>query len=141
MSVKMRTAAALVGFVAMASSGDVLATGDFDGGWNVTVNCPTEGDVDGYVWQFPARVQNGRLSGKYVNPRDPENYGVLSGAIGAGGDATLTMTGKTGVPAYSVRHVAKHSPIHYTASAHFDTTSGSGKRVEQRSCDLSFAKG
>jgi hypothetical protein len=87
------------------------------------------------------RVQGGHLSGKYVNPNDPGNYGVLNGSIGAGGDATLTMTGRTGVPAYAVKHVAKHSPIHYTASAHFDATSGSGKRIQQRSCDLSFAKG
>jgi hypothetical protein len=126
--------------MAMASAGNGWAAGAFDGSWNVTVISPTEGDVEGYVWQFPARVQNGRLSGKYVNPNDPGNYGALSGAIGAGGDALLTMTGRTGVPAYSVKHVAKHSPIHYSASAHFDATSGSGKRVQQRSCDLSFAK-
>jgi len=140
MLLNKRTVAALVGLAAMTSAGNSWAAGVFDGEWNVIVNCPTVGDVEGYVWRFPARVRNGRLVGRYVNPSDPENYGVLGGTLGDGGDALLTMTGRTGLPAYSVHHEAKHSPIHYSANAHFNATSGSGKRVQQRSCDLSFAK-
>lgn len=134
-------AVTLVAIVVMASRGSAGAAGGFDGDWNATVSCSTEGDVEGYVWKFPARVQNGHLSGKYVNPNDHDNYGILSGSIGAGGDATLLMTGRTGLPSYSVKHVARHSPIHYSANAHFDANRGFGKRIQQRPCDLTFSKG
>ena len=102
--------------------------------------CADYGDVKGYTWRFPARVHDGELSGKYVNPRDALNFGVLTGAIGAGGDALLTMSGSTGPPEYNVHHTGLHTKIRYTASAHFDAQSGSGKRLEQRPCELSFSK-
>jgi hypothetical protein len=68
------------------------------------------------------------------------NFGELTGTIGAGGDGLLTMRGSTGAPVWNIHHESAHTTLHYTASAHFDAQSGSGKRIQQRPCDLSFSK-
>jgi hypothetical protein len=112
----------------------------FDGVWSVNLSCSKYGEGDGYDWQFSAEVRGGHLVGKYFNRSDPLNNGVLTGTINAGGDALLTMNGSTGAPAYNVHHEGLHTRIHYTASAHFDASNGTGKRVEQRPCDLTFTK-
>jgi hypothetical protein len=125
---------------ALGSATPGLAAGGFDGTWNVVIVCADYGDVKGYTWRFPGRVRDGQLSGKYVNPGDALNFGELSGTIGASGNALLTMVGSTGPSEYNVHHEALHTKIHYTASAHFDAQSGSGKRNEQRPCELSFSK-
>ena len=117
-----------------------LAASPFDGTWSVVVVCSDVGDVKGYTWNFPAHVRGGQFSGKFVNSDDSLNYGVLTGAIGASGDALLTMNGSAGSPVYNIRHAPQYTKIHYTASAHFDATSGSGTRTEQRPCSLSFTK-
>jgi len=126
--------------MAMGGAGAALASGPFDGTWNAVVDCPAVGDVDGYTWRFPVRVQDGKLSGKWSSPSDPQNFGELGGTIAANGDAELMMTGSTGPEAYSVQHVRPHMLIRWRANAHFEKTSGAGKRVEQRPCDLSFSK-
>jgi hypothetical protein len=117
-----------------------IAAGGFDGAWNVNLACSRYGEGDAFDWQFPAQVRGGRFLGKYVNPSDHQNFGVLAGTINAGGDAVLTMNGSTGIPAYNIHHEALHTKIHYTATAHFDGFSGTGKRFEQRPCDFTFTK-
>jgi hypothetical protein len=37
-------------------------------------------------------------------------------------------------------HEHAGSPIHYTATVHFDAHSGSGMRNERRACALTFTK-
>ena len=141
MRIGLTVATVVVGVCAvLGSPAPGLAASGFDGAWNVVIVCGDSGDVKGYTWRFAAEIRNGVLSGKYVNPNDAMNFGLLSGTIGAGGDAQLTMSGSTGPSAFNVHHEAPHTKIHYTAAAHFDARSGSGKRNEQRSCDLSFAK-
>ena len=140
MRIGLGLAAVLVAVSAVGPSTPGVAAGGFDGKWNVVVACADYGDVKGYTWRFSARVRGGELVGKYVNPSDPLNYGELTGAIGAGGDALLTMRGSTGHSEYNVHHEAPHTKIDYTASAHFDAQSGSGKRLIQRPCELSFSK-
>jgi hypothetical protein len=120
--------------------GNAAAGGPFDGNWSVNLACSKYGEGDGFNWQFSAQVRGGHFAGKYVNPSDSENYGVLTGTINAGGDAVLTMNGKTGSPAYNIHHEGLHTKIHYTATAHFDGSSGTGKRLEQRPCDFIFTK-
>lgn len=127
--------------IGISGAGAALAVGPFDGTWNAVVSCTTVGDVEGYTWRFPVKIQNGSLSGKWVNSADPQNFGVLGGAVSVSGDARLTMGGSTGQPEYNVHHVGLHTPIRWTANAHFDATSGSGKRNEHRPCELSFSKG
>jgi hypothetical protein len=123
-----------------SSAGPAFAAISYDGSWNVVVICPDSGDVQGYTWRFPAQVRAGEFSGKFVNPRDPQNYGVLSGAISSTGDALLTMNGIAGPPVYNIHHAPKHSNIHYTATVHFDARNGSGNRNGEKVCSLTFSK-
>ena len=124
----------------IAVGGPSLAAGGFDGAWNVELSCPAYGEAEGFVWRFPARVSGGHLSGKWVSSSDAMNYQVLTGNIGAGGDALLTMNGRTGASNYTIHHDAPHTTSHFTASVHFDATSGSGRRNEHRPCDLRFSR-
>lgn len=129
-----------IGFIAVASTSSTPAVeaGPFDGVWNVAVACSDVGEIKGYHWRFQAEVRGGELSGRVKNP--DTSWGELSGKIGNDGAARLTMVGNTGDPVYAVAHARKGTPINYHVSAHFDTRSGSGKRVEQRPCELTFAK-
>jgi len=137
----LRLAALAVAFgAALGSTSPGLAASPFDGAWSVVVACSDFGDVKGYTLRFPANVRGGRFSGRFVNPTDSLNYGDLTGAIAASGDALLTMNGSAGAPDLNLHHAARYSRMHYTASVHFDATSGSGKRIEERPCSLSFAK-
>jgi hypothetical protein len=128
-------AALVVSFGSAAAAGTT-----FDGNWSVNVACSKYGEGDGYDWQFSAQVRGGHLVGRYVNRSDPLNNGTLTGTISGGGDALLTMNGSTGAPSYNIHHEGLHTRMHYTASAHFDGSSGTGKRLEQRPCDLTFTK-
>lgn len=118
-----------------------LAAGAYDGTWNVNVNCPDSDDAKGYTWDFTAEVSGGHISGKWVSSHDSGNHVVMTGAIGASGDALLSFNGSTGPSEYAVHHLAPHSPLHFTASAHFDARSGSGSRNGHwRACSLAFSK-
>jgi len=137
----VRTAAGLGLALALAPAERGLAAGagPFDGMWNVEVNCPDVGDVRGYDWRFSAQVSGGVLSGHYQSSTT-SGMGTLSGRIRPDGQALLTMVGRTGPEERTLYHERAGAPIHYTVSAHFDATSGSGRRNERRACALSFAK-
>ena len=64
----------------------------------------------------------------------------MSGQIQTNGDAFLKMEGITGNVEYNINRVSPGTPFVYTATAHFAGRSGSGKRNESRSCELTFAK-
>jgi hypothetical protein len=140
MRTKIFGAVVAIGSIAVTSTPPALAieAGPFDGVWNVTIACSDVGDVKGYHWHFQAEVRGGELSGRVKNP--DTSWGELSGKIGNDGAARLTMVGNTGAPVYALAHARKGTPINYHASAQFDARSGSGKRVEQRPCDLTFTK-
>ena len=119
--------------------GIAAGAGPFDGTWTVEVDCPRVGDIEGYNWRFQAQVSSGLLSGLYRSPTDSA-MGRLSGRIRPAGGAVLTMVGRTGPEPYAVGHVRAGTPFRYTASAHFDGRSGSGKRNEQRARALMFTR-
>lgn len=126
--------------IAAASSTPTNAAGDFDGSWQVAVDCAASPDgAKGYRWVFPATVRSGQFIGLYNEPNSVPS-GRLSGRIGADGSALLTMTGRAGDPAYNLNNVAGGTPIHYTVTARFSGNSGSGSRNQQRSCSLAFVK-
>ena len=127
-------------FSSFISASPVFSAESFDGTWSAVVVCADVGDVKGYTWRFPVNVRAGQLLGRFVNPSDPLNSGTLSGKIGQNGNALLSMHGLTGKPVYSLAHVAAHRNFDYTASVQFNGASGTGQRVGQRPCDLSFSK-
>lgn len=123
-----------------ASSAPARAAGPFDGSWQVAVDCAASPDgAKGYRWVFPATVRDGALIGLYKEPNSVPS-GQLAGRIGQDGSALLTMTGRTGDPAYTIGRAAGGTPIRYSVTAHFSSGSGSGSRNEQRSCSLLFTK-
>ncbi|MBV8766267.1 MAG: hypothetical protein JOZ66_15265 [Hyphomicrobiales bacterium] len=131
----------LCGCVLLAAApSPVGAAGPFDGNWQVVVECAASADgAKGYRWVFPATVRNGELVGVYNQPtRVPSGH--LVGRIGQDGSAQLTMTGRTGDPAYTINRAPGGSPIRYSVTAHFSGDSGSGTRNEQRSCSLAFSR-
>jgi hypothetical protein len=116
------------------------SNGPFDGSWAVIVTCVQAPDgAKGYNWQFPAQVRDGSLVGQYNQPGNIPS-GTLSGQIGPTGEAHLTMNGLAGDPDYNLSRVRAGSPIHYTTTAQFSARSGTGKRDQARSCDLTFSK-
>ena len=124
----------------------ILATGaaaatPFDGAWSVSQICPaTNGDVQGYTWNYGAVVRNGVFTAVKLAQSANEGSLRLTGRIQANGEATLTATGKAGRSEFNVGHVAKGYPLHFAVSAHFTGASGTGTRNQQRPCDFTFTK-
>jgi hypothetical protein len=115
----------------------LAAAGPFDGIWTVEVDCPSVGDVEGYSWRFPAEVSSGFMSGLYRSATNSA-MGHITGRIHPDGEALLTMFGRTGPEQFASGHERAGTPFRYTVDAHFDGSSGSGKRNERRACALTF---
>ena len=134
-------AAAAIG-VALGFAPDergLAAGGPFDGMWDVQIDCPSVGDVEGYTWRFPAEVSSGFMSGLFRSTTNSA-VGHITGQIRPDGGALLMMFGRTGPQQCAVGHERPGTPFRYTVDAHFDASDGSGKRNEQRPCALTFNK-
>ncbi|PIT01526.1 hypothetical protein TSA1_12685 [Bradyrhizobium nitroreducens] len=127
--------------VAVAPSGNARATGskDFDGNWDVTLNCPPTGKAQGFTRPLAATVTNGVFHAE-AQSRDGVNRLEIDGQIPADGKTTLSARGTTGASTYTLNNVAPGSPYAFTVDAQFDRTRGSGKRNEARACNLVFVK-
>lgn len=112
----------------------------FDGTWAVNLDCPTHVDgAFGYVYEFVVQVKDGRLSGEHGEPGRP-GWLLLEGQIRADGSAALYAKGLTGDSKYSAGHVRKSLPYSYRATARFEGSKGSGRRIETRVCTFSFTR-
>ncbi|MET4040852.1 caspase family protein [Bradyrhizobium sp. RT6a] len=126
--------------VALApATGNPRSTKDFDGNWDVTLNCPPTGKAQGFTRALSATVANG------VFHADAQGQGAVNrleidGQIPADGKTTLSARGTTGASTYTLNNLAPGSPYAFTVDAQFDRTRGSGKRNEARACNLVFVK-
>jgi hypothetical protein len=115
----------------------------FDGLWTVTVDCPRTATgstgAEGYVVHFFVEVKDGALHGQRGNEGQPNSL-TLVGQILPDGSAAITAHGLTGDPKYAVDREAKGLPFTYRATARFEGSRGTGKRIDLRPCDLSFVK-
>ena len=127
--------------VAVAPSGGARNTGskDFDGSWDVTLNCPAAGKAQGFTRALAATVTNGVFHAEAQNPNGGNRL-EIDGQIPADGKTTLSARGTTGASAYTLNNLAPGSPYAFTVDAQFDRTRGSGKRNEARACNLVFVK-
>ncbi|PDT91261.1 hypothetical protein CO669_04375 [Bradyrhizobium sp. Y36] len=127
--------------VAVAPSGNARTTGskDFDGNWDVTLNCPPTGKAQGFTRPLVATVANGVFHAE-AQGRDGVNRLEIDGQIPADGKTTLSARGTTGASTYTLNNLAPGSPYAFTVDAQFDRTRGSGKRNEARACNLVFVK-
>ncbi|WP_245427968.1 caspase family protein [Bradyrhizobium sp. MOS003] len=127
--------------VALAPASNSRAGGgkDFDGSWDVTLNCPASGKAQGYTRPLSGTVTNGVFHAE-AQVRDGANRLEIDGQIPADGKTTLSARGTTGASAYTLNDLAPGSPYAFTIDAQFDRNRGSGKRNEARPCNLIFVK-
>ena len=129
-------AAAIIALLVSLSS---AMAGSFDGNWGVSIACAATSDgAKSYSWQFPATIKNGVVSGQYRSPGATPS-GTLTGRVSENGDGSLQMRGIAGDSEYTVGRKGG-VPFRYTVRAHFSGGSGSGNRVEQRSCSMSLSR-
>jgi len=127
--------------VALAPATNARAGGskEFDGNWDVTLNCPPSGKAQGFTRPLAGTVTNGVFHAE-VQGKDGANRLEIDGQIPADGKTTLSARGTTGASAYTLNNVAPGSPYAFTVDAQFDRTRGTGKRNEARACNLVFVK-
>jgi class 3 adenylate cyclase len=109
----------------------------FDGTWGVTVVCANSGGAAGYTFQFVAQVKDGVLHGQYGTEGAPSSL-ALDGTLQPDGTGLLNVKGLTGDPATAVGRLPRGSAYAYHATARFEGSRGTGRRVELRPCDLTF---
>lgn len=123
----------------MPRTQEAAATKGFDGIWDVTITCPSEGNAQGYTRIVPGSVRDGKLHGEVLKEGVP-NWISIDGQIGADGKSTLVVHGLTNDPKYTIGQVRPGSLYVYTVNAQFNGSTGSGKRVELRPCTVNFVK-
>jgi uncharacterized caspase-like protein len=126
---------------ALAPAGNVRTTDskDFDGNWDVTLNCPTAGKAQGFTRGLAGTVANGVFHAEAQN-QNGVNRLEIDGQIPADGKTTLSARGTTGASTYTLNNLPPGSPYAFTVDAQFDRTRGNGKRNEARACNLVFVK-
>jgi len=128
--------------VAVAPSGNARTGGskDFDGSWDVTLNCLATGKAQGFTRPLVATVTNGVFHAEAQGPGNNINRLEIDGQIPADGKTTLSARGTTGASTYTLNNLAPGSPYAFTVDAQFDRNRGTGKRNEARACNLVFVK-
>lgn len=115
------------------------ATGNsFDGTWQTTWTCPNVGQYPGYSYRFNGKIKDGAYHGLKGVKGEPSSM-VLDGKVES--DGTAAFFGEIIVGSSIVAlGAARGTPSDYHALAKFAHTSGTGKRIEGRHCNLAFAK-
>ncbi len=111
----------------------------FDGAWQTTWTCPPAGAGLGYSYQFNTQVKDGMIHGSHEAPGGRGMLGI-DGRIQSDGNAAILGKGIVGSSAFAVGGQAAGTPYNFHALAHFDRTVGTGRRIEGRVCDLTFAR-
>jgi uncharacterized caspase-like protein len=123
-----------------AAPASAAATSRFDGAWDVKIVCDRgRGGAQGYKLDMQAQVKDGVLKAQTANLGQP-GTAEMNGRIQPDGSARLRVLGITGDARYSLDKRAQGSPYTYTVKAQFDDRQGSGQRLEERACELSFSR-
>lgn len=133
---KQKTALAPAG---ASPSGAAIKGAGFDGNWDVTIFCESQGKALGYTRLLTAVVANGLLRAEDQSTGRPD-WVTIEGEIGKDGKTKLNARGFTGNPKYTAAENKPGTPYGYTVDAQFDGASGTGKRNELRPCKLTFVK-
>ena len=128
--------------VMLLAPGVTMAAGTnrFDGNWDTILSCANARDALGYSFRFVSTVKNGVLHGVHGSPGQPSSL-EMDGTIGADGTGKLYAKGRTGSREYVPgRDAPRGTEYFYTIEARFEGSTGSGTRVEGRSCTVQFAR-
>jgi hypothetical protein len=118
----------------------LLAAGQFDGRWSVSLQCPASSDgALPFAWRFEGTVRDGDMRAVHGQPGQP-GYLLLSGRIDPDGNAAISAQGITGTKGYNVRSANSGVPYTYPVSARFSGRSGRGYWTTVRRCDFSFER-
>ena len=110
----------------------------YDGRWSATLSCPASGRAEGYISELSAEVKDGAFHAGLGNSGEAGSL-ILDGKIGADGAAAFVARGFAGARGRP-RGMPLGTPYFFHALAQFERTSGAGKRIEIRPCNLTFAK-
>ena len=111
----------------------------FDGVWDTILSCANTDGALGYSFKFPSTVKDGVLHGEKGVKNQP-GWLQIDGEIKADGAADLYADGIVGAAPFAVGQRPKGTPYNYHIDAKFSGASGTGHRVEGRSCNMTFAK-
>lgn len=116
----------------------------FDGLWTVTVDCPRTSAGSARCRRLrPSILRRSEgwsaLHGQRGNEGHPDSLAFV-GRIQPDGTAAINARGMTGDPKFNIDRLTKGTVYTYRATAHFDGSRGTGKRIERRSYDLAFVK-
>ena len=112
---------------------------DFDGNWDVMLNCTSSGNAQGFTRGLAATVANGVFHAE-AQGQGGVNRLEIDGQIPPDGKTTLSAHGTTGASTYTLNNRPPGSPYAFTVDAQFERARGSGKRNEARPCNLVFVK-
>jgi hypothetical protein len=84
-------------------------------------------------------VRNGALHGS-LGREGVAPYINLDGRIGPDGKGVILATGLTGNSRFNLYSVRQGLPFFYHIDAAFQATQGTGRRRENRKCDVAFTK-
>ena len=110
----------------------------YDGRWSARISCPASGRAEGYISELSAEVKDGAFHASIGNAGEAGSL-ILDGKIGADGAAAFVARGFAGAHG-APRGMPLGTPYFFHALAQFERTSGAGKRIEIRPCNLTFAK-
>jgi len=111
----------------------------FDGVWTTVVTCyPADGAVP-YTYEFTSTVKNSLFHGERGVKGTP-GWLQLEGRILPDGSAGLAAQGLVGKERAAMEHSPPGTPYKYRIDARFSDNSGSGRRVEGRTCKVSFKR-
>ena len=135
---RVALAVVVLGFVSIGAAAQDARS--FDGNWAVTMVCgPTAEGARGYSWRFWAQVANGMFRGVYGTEGRPP-WLRLEGPIAPNGTAMLIAQGQSGDPDYAVGRIRAGTRVNYRVEARFSGSRGSGRRLDNRPCDLTFVR-
>jgi len=124
------------------TSPETLSTAH-DGSWSVFLSCDDTqdryGKVYGYVYNFPVRIKDGRLDGRY-NEKTSSAFVHFAGRVLADGTLFIEADGTTGNPDATVNKVARGTPYRYTMKGKLEADRGKAQRIELRPCTADFTR-
>jgi hypothetical protein len=116
-----------------------LAAADapFDGTWDTVLSCENTAGAQGYSFKFSSVIKDGVLHAEKGTKGKP-GWLQLDGKVLPDGAAKLYADGLVGAAEAAIGHRPAGTQYGYHIEAKFAEDSGTGKRVEGRSCSVTF---
>ena len=111
----------------------------YDGTWDTTLSCGNAAGAVGYSFRFPATIKDSILHAEKGTKGQP-GWLQIDGKIQPDGTARFYADGLVGASEAAVGHRPAGTEYGYHIDAKFNDQQGTGKRVEGRPCEVTFAK-